>query len=188
MKKWFVVLCFSIVGTVAFAQVDPHAGERFLEQNKGRIAEEVSTNGGQLKLRDSHAAFERELAQSKVKASQISNSVGAAIERKVAQAMQAPHWPHWPHGDGLQDMAMTAPSDRPSYYAEEEAYKNCNGIEICRTWAAEQAQKDPHFQVLSAIISTPDYHNQHLEVTYVTENAEGKQVFAEDFGKWKKVN
>ena len=178
MKKWFVVLCFGFVGVAAFAQVDPHA----TFQNGKRVSvgiESMFSNKEDPRvreLRENGAAIERRVAQAQAQA-----------KTQGSQAQQQPQT-SWPHEDGITDAAAIPSSDRPSYYAEEEAYKNCNGIEICRTWAAEQAQKDPHFQVLSAIISMPDYHNQRLEVTYVTENAEGKQVFAEDFGKWEKAN
>ena len=190
MKKWFAVLCFSIVGTAAFSQVDPHAGsqDKFLERSKSSIAEEVSNSSNQLKeLRDSHAAWERELARSKVKASKISTSIEVAIERQIAKTMQAPHWPHWP-GEGLQDAEVAPSSDRPSYYAEEEAYKNCDSIDACKMWAAEEAEKDVHFQVLSVNISVPDYHNRHVEVAYVMEGVEGKLAFEENFGNWKKLD
>ena len=178
MKKWFMVLCLSFVSALAFAQTDPHIGssQKFSQKDQQdvltNIADKVSNrNGLEDEFHKMEVALQRKVAQ-------------AETEAKDPAVQQQPQT-YGPHEDGITD-AVTAPSsNRPSYYAEEDAYKNCNGIEICRTWAAEQAQNNPHFQVLSANLSMPDYHNQRLEVTYVVDVTTEKKVFQEDFGRWQ---
>ena len=170
MKKWFAVLCFSIVGGVAFAQTDPHAGlqETFLKQISNS---EETTRYFVTTQNDPHAL-----------------GLAAAVERQVVQAQAAQPQTSWPNEDGHQDAVATVSSDRPSYYADEKAYQICKGIDICNTWAQEQAKKEVHFQVLSAQLSMlPDAHNQRLEVSYLMNVNKEIQVFEEYFGNWTKV-
>ena len=175
MKKWFVVLCLSIASVAAFAQKGPRtSAQGKIAQEKQQIVltsimDEISDHRSLEDFHNMEAAVERKMAQAK------------------AQEVQQTQTPV-ADSDGHKDVQqVVVRSDRPSYYAEEEAYKNYDGIDICKAWVQEQAQKDPHFQVLSAVLSMPDYHNQRLEVTYVMDVAEGKQVFEEDFGRWKQV-
>ena len=170
MKKWFVVLCLSFVSVVAFAQRDPHAGaqEKFLQESQPVVMGEISTHSDLERFHNMESAVERKVAQVKV------------------QEVQQPQT-SLTDEDGHKDVQQVAvQSDRPSYYAQEEAYKNCKGVDICNEWAQEQAQ-DVHFQVLSASLSMPDYHNQRLEVRYVSNVEEKVQVFEEYFGSWKQV-
>ena len=171
MKKWFVAFCFSIVIVSAFAQLDPHNGTP--KENFEQIIHEqeiISMFG------DPHLA-----------------DLNATVERKVAQAQmqERPSHPSWPQGDEYHEVKPVVSSQRPSFYAEEAAYEACSQIEVCKAWAQEQAQKDVHFQVLAADLSTPsDPHAHQLEVTYLMSNT-NKQIkwFGKDFnGSWKAIN
>ena len=172
-------MCLSFVSAMAFAQMDPHTGspEKFSQKDQQDVLTSVADK------MSGHNGLEDEFHKMEV-----------AVQRKVAQAKAETKAPtvqpltSWPHEDGITDTALSATSDRPSYYAEEEAYKNCDGVDVCRMWAREQAQKDVHFQVLSVSISVPDYHNRRVEVAYVMENGEAKLVFEENFGNWNKLD
>ena len=172
MKKWLVVLCFSIVGTVAFAQMDPHAHSQknILEQQSrfSEIDKELRNGKGNFNNRDPHAV-----------------NLGTAIERQVVKAqVQAQQDPHWPQADAYHDVQTLAvkTSDRPSYYVNEDTWLTCKDIEVCEIWAREQAQKDMHFLVLSVKNSLKeDQHNQRLEVRYSANFEEKTKIFEEDF-------
>ena len=167
-----MVLCLGVVSMAAFAQRDPHA----VVQNGKVSLESMFSNQDNARVKE---LFEN----------------GAAIERKVAQAQaqaQAvqPAQTSVENRDGHQDIpsAPVVHSDRPSYYANEEAYQICSAINICDTWVREQTENNLHFQVVSAQLSPlPDAHNQRLEVRYVEEADEKVQVFEEYFGSWKQM-
>lgn len=170
MKKWFVAFCFSVVSMSAFSQIDPHNG--FPKENFKQIAHE---QGIVSVLGDPHAV-----------------DFNTVLERKVAQAQIQiqPSQPSWPQGDEYHEVKPVVSSQRPSYYAEESAYQVCNQISACETWAQEQAQKDVHFQVLSATLSaSSDPHDHRLEVTYLINTDKQVKLFEKDFnGGWKAVN
>ncbi len=112
----------------------------------------------------------------------------AAVERQVAQTQAKQPQSSWPQGEDHQSPARPV-SEKPSYYVTEEAYQLCSAVEICKTWAQEQATKDVHFLVLSAKLSIKaDAHNQRLEVHYMTDADEQNQVFEEDFGSWEQID
>ena len=181
MKKWFVVLCFSIVGTVAFAQTDPHARLQKNTSEQRSVFSDINeeSNGkGIFNNRDPHAV-----------------DFKAAVERQVAQAqaqsqVQAQQDPHWPEGDSYHNVQAAQPSDRPSYYMEDDAWITCKEVEVCETWVREQAQKDMHFLVLSAqFLLKEDQHNQRLEVRYSANFEEKTQAFEKGFNDgWKEIN
>lgn len=171
MKKWFVVFCFSIISVSAFAQLDPHH----------RFPKEV---------------FEHRPQEQKIVVSAFGDphviDLNTLVERKVAQAQmqEQPSHPSWPNGDEYHDVKLVVSSQRPSYYAGESAYQTCSQVSACTQWAQEQAQKEVHFQVLSATLFTPtDPHGQRLEVTYVITADKQIKWFEKDFnGNWKASN
>lgn len=172
MKKWFAVFCLSIVGTAAFAQIDPHAKLQGNVLDQQRAISDINERLSEVKGNDPHAV-----------------DLKVAIEHQVAQA-QAQQTPHWPQADqyhAVQQPVKT--SDRPSYYMGDDTWFTCKEVDVCESWAREQAQKDMHFLILSAQISLKeDRHNQRLEVHYLANFAENKQVFEEDFNSdWKEV-
>lgn len=176
MKKWFVVLCFSIVGTAAFAQADPHAApEKFLKQNERVLTdiEKSSKDQGLFNRRsnDPHSFISQD-----------------AIERQIAQAQQAQQ-PHWPQGDKYHDVENSLiPSDRPSYYVDDTTYADCSEAPVCAAWAQEQSSKDVHFLVIATKFSMKgNEYDRLLEVKYLTSSEEKVQLFEQDFGEWKKA-
>ena len=162
MKKLLVVLCFSVVSAAVSAQTVPPA-----------------ENG--LPKKAAHR-------QGEVKDPALPVRVEAAIERHIAQTTQraAMEKTENPTDIAHEHPAPVSVSDKPSYYVTQDAYEVCKNVELCTAWAANEAQKEVHFQVISAVlVQKEDLHHNKLIVKYVKCHDIETKVFEETFDGWK---
>ena len=164
MKKLLVLLCFSVVSTAVSAQTVPPAENGLPKKAAQR--------------------------QGEVKAPALPVSVEAAIERHIAQTTQraAMEKTENPTDIAHEHPVRVPGSDKPSYYVTQDAYQVCKDVELCAAWAAGEARREVHFQVISAVlVQKEDLHHSKLIVTYVKDQDAEKKVFEETFDGWKEL-
>lgn len=211
MKKWFAVLCLSTISVMAFAQTNSQTTGKKKQYIPPRsIMSDAATKDGNLVIhsKEFEADLERQFKKAQKEAKKQEQAptqawpkgdpyhdtvTAAPAEQSVGNEQAQPQTPTeaWPQVDDYHGAVAAAPSsDRPSYYANDPAYANCKEVEICQSWALQQAQKDAHFSVSSAQFSEKLDHNRRLEVRYIKEGGQEKvQVFEENYGSgWSQVN
>ena len=185
MKKLLVLLCLSVMSVAVSAQTFSQSGKNFL-QKKGAQKQEQTENFSS--LADKVNNGKTGVFGKRLEAHSFAH-VEAEVARQVAQAQM--QQPSVTTTSGENDIdhdhpVIATPSDRPSYYATEEAYQSCKVAAVCENWARQQAQEEVHFQVLSAtLVQKEDLHHSRLIVKYSKYQDEQEKVFEEDFEGWK---
>ena len=185
MKKLLVMLCFSIVSVAASAQV--------FSQNQNVFPKTgAQKQGGASAFSNvtKDAASSRNEFSKVIKAPHRNTNTDAAVERQVAQAQmkQSTTVVSGENEIDHDNPATTVSSERPSYYATDDAYQTCQNVKVCEEWVRQQAQEEIHFQVLSAsLVQKEDLHHGRLIVKYVKYQDTQEKVLEEDFDGWKEL-